>query len=233
MTDKSVGIMGGMGPEATVDLMQRIIAGTPAKDDVDHLHLLVDNNPKVPSRIKALLEGNGEDPTPALIKMAQGLQSAGAEFLAMPCNTAHNYHSAIAESVSIPVINLIDLTVETVHQKQPSIVKVGVLASSAVLKTELYHPYFARKNIETLFPSEEHQASVMQLIQSIKAKAATEAEFEAYQLALSNLQAQGAEALIIACTELSVVAQQINSHLPVYDASQLLADTIISMAKQS
>src|ERR1700723_4357749 len=86
-----VGIIGGMGPEATVDLMRRVIAATPARDDADHIHLLVDNNPKVPSRIAALIDGTGCDPAPALCEMAKGLEAQGADFLVIPCNTAHYY----------------------------------------------------------------------------------------------------------------------------------------------
>ena len=89
---KIVGILGGMGPEATVELMRRVIELTPANDDCDHIRMLVDNNPKVPSRIKALLEGNKESPLPVLIDMALGLEKSGADFLVMPCHTAHAYY---------------------------------------------------------------------------------------------------------------------------------------------
>ncbi|MGY9013879.1 MAG: aspartate/glutamate racemase family protein, partial [Rhodospirillales bacterium] len=96
MREKTVGVIGGMGPEATVELMSRIIAKTPANDDVDHIHMIVDNDPKIPSRIKALLEGTGEDPGPYIANMARKLQTAGADFLVMPCNTAHLYRDVIA-----------------------------------------------------------------------------------------------------------------------------------------
>src|SRR5579863_8958181 len=104
MSEKVVGVIGGMGPEATVDFMHRLIAATPARDDADHLHILVDNNPKIPSRIAALIDGTGEDPTPVLRAMARGLEAQGADFLVIPCNTAHHYLPAIAESVRIPLL---------------------------------------------------------------------------------------------------------------------------------
>jgi aspartate racemase len=91
MSHRILAIIGGMGPEATVDLMLRVINATPARDDQDHIRMLVDNNPKVPSRINALVDGSGESPAPALISMARGLASLGADFLAVPCNTAHHY----------------------------------------------------------------------------------------------------------------------------------------------
>ena len=102
MSEKVVGIIGGMGPAATVDLMQRIIDATPARDDIDHLRVLVDNNPKVPSRIAALLEGGGISPAPCMVDMARGLVTAGAQLLAIPCNTAHHYFEEVAGQVDVP-----------------------------------------------------------------------------------------------------------------------------------
>ena len=142
MKEKTVGILGGMGPEATVDFMHRIINLTPAKDDNDHIRMLIDNNPKVPSRIKSIIEGKGEDPTPHLIEMAQQLENQGADFLVIPCNTAHYYYDKIVSHISIPVLNMVDLTVENIIVDLPEIKKVGLLASTAVLIINLYKNFF-------------------------------------------------------------------------------------------
>jgi aspartate racemase len=107
-----VGIIGGMGPEATVDLMRRVVAKTPAQDDVDHIHLIVESNPKIPSRIAHLVDGKGADPTPELIRIAANLQRAGADALAIPCNTAHAYADSIRRAVSIPLLDMVSLTVD-------------------------------------------------------------------------------------------------------------------------
>lgn len=109
MEEKTAGILGGMGPEATVDLMRRIIAHTDARDDVDHVRCIVDNNPKVPSRIKALLEGDGISPGPCLADMARRLEAWGADFLCMACNTAHMYYGEVKAAVTIPALNMIEL----------------------------------------------------------------------------------------------------------------------------
>ena len=109
--EKTVGVIGGMGPEATVEFMRRLVAAIPAQDDSDHLHVIADNNPKIPSRIKAILEGGGEDPTPVLVAMARKLEAMGADVLTIPCNTAHYYHPAIAEAVGIPVLDMVGLSV--------------------------------------------------------------------------------------------------------------------------
>src|SRR5690606_39135970 len=103
---RRVGILGGMGPEATVLLMQKLIAAVPARDDADHIPLLVDQNPQIPSRISFLFEGQGQDPGPVIASMASRLQSHGAEAIAMPCNTAHHFAPLIRDAVTVPFLDM-------------------------------------------------------------------------------------------------------------------------------
>lgn len=231
MNEKIVGIIGGMGPEATVDLMQRVIEATTVEDDADHIHMLVDNNPKVPSRIKALIEGTGISPGPCMSAMAQGLEQQGADFLVIPCNTAHHYYEEVAASVSVPVINLIQLAADTIRARQPELKKVGLLASSALRMIKLYEPWCDALGIEIVYPQASCQESVMQLIRDVKAGRSTDAQIVEYNAAAQNLQAQGAQCLLIACTELSVLDDKLASDLPVYDASDLLAREIVRRVK--
>ncbi|MFB9848347.1 aspartate/glutamate racemase family protein [Oceanisphaera arctica] len=231
MSEQTVGVIGGMGPEATVDLMRRVIAATPAWDDIDHIHMLVDNNPKVPSRIKALIEGTGESPAPFMAKMARGLERAGVDFLVIPCNTAHMYYPEVVAAVSIPVVNILDVTVQHVKRCQPNIRKVGMLASTAVENIRLYHDKFDVEDVETLFPSPEHQDNVMELIKRVKAKTHDADILARYHEAAEDLKSRGAECLVLACTELSVISDKLTTDLPVYDASQLLAEHIVYRVK--
>ncbi len=231
MSEKIVGIIGGMGPEATVDLMQRVIEATTVEDDADHIHMLVDNNPKVPSRIKALIEGTGISPGPCMAGMAQGLEQQGADFLVIPCNTAHHYYEEVAASVSVPVVNLIQLATETIRARQPELKKVGLLASSALRMIKLYEPWCKAAGIEIVYPQTTCQESVMQLIRDVKAGRSTAEQIAQYNTAASNLREQGAECLLVACTELSVLGDKLESELPVYDASDLLAREIVRQVK--
>jgi len=231
MKEKTVGILGGMGPDATVDLMARVIRSTPADDDVDHIRMLVDNNPKVPSRIKAIIDGTGESPAPCLIEMARGLQRLGADFLVMPCNTAHFYFEEIHAGISIPFVNLVELTVEAAMSRMSDLGKVGLLASTAVQLTGLYDRHFTAKGVETLFPPDHRQDEVMKLIRSVKSSAIEEGDIPGLNQAAEALEGKGAQCLVIACTEISVVSDRLRTKLPVLDTSQILADYIVKTAR--
>ncbi len=231
MPELIVGIIGGMGPAATVDLQQRIIDATPAQDDADHLHVLVDNNAKVPSRIKALLEGHGESPAPCMASMARGLVASGAQLLAMPCNTAHHYFDEVAAQVSVPFLNIVDVAADVFAEIQPRPVRVGLLASTAVQEINLYDSKLEARNMRALFPEKEQQARVMDVIRAVKAGSETEEHRAQLTAAARNLAEQEADVLLIACTELSVLGAKLECELPVFDAAQLLAEEIVRRAK--
>jgi aspartate racemase len=229
--EKTVGILGGMGPEATIDLMRRVVEATPARDDIDHIRMLVDNNPKVPSRIAALIDGTGESPAPHIIEMARGLERQGADFLVIACNTAHHYHADVAAAVNVPVLNVVELAVSHIVQQQPAVERVGLLASTALQLVHLYEPAVSRHDIELIYPEPQHQQAVMDLIRAVKAGHPTPDQIQGYNEAAARLLADGAECLLIACTELSVVADQLHVVSPVYDTAQLLADEVIRVAR--
>ncbi len=231
MREKIVGLIGGLGPEATVDLMRRVIKATPARDDADHIRMLVDNNPKVPSRIKALLEGTGDDPLPVLTDMARRLEAWGADFLAMPCNTAHFYYADICASVHIPLLNMIELTVSRVLKDHPGIRTVFILAATAILKTGLYSTAFACRGIQVVYPPPEYQNRLMGIIRRIKTGRYGLPEKALLSEMAEMAVAEKAQALILACTELSLIGEDLDSNIRIYDASQVLAEEIVRQAK--
>lgn len=230
-TEKVVGILGGMGPEATVDLMQRIIDLTPADDDIDHVRCIVDNNPKVPSRIKAILEGNGEDPGPCMADMAKRLESWGADVLAIPCNTAHYYYNAVTDAVQIPVINLLDLVVAHVRETRQSCRSIGVLASTAVLRTKLYEKRFEAIGIKVLYPTQKFQDKLLDVIKEVKAGNSSQKILEKYREICQSLKLAGVDVAIVACTELGVI--KTNVPLELIDAADILAKKIVAVAKNA
>jgi aspartate racemase len=220
-----------MGPEATVDFLARIVRATPARDDRDHIHVLVDCNPKVPSRIARLLEGHGEDPLPVLVAMAQGLKAQGADFLAIPCNTAHHYLPDIAQAVDIPVLDMVSLAAARLAKLHPRPGTVGVLAMPAVRKVGLYEARLAGQGMTAVFPAEEREQALLDVIRRVKAGAVNDAVRARYSEVAAALAAQGADALLIACTELSVLGSPAGCTLPVIDALDALVEATVRTAR--
>lgn len=228
--EKIVGIIGGMGPEATVDLMQRLIRLTPALDDIDHIRCIVDNNPKIPSRIKAIIEGDGENPGPVMVDMARRLESYGADLLAIPCNTAHHYYDDVAKAVEIPVLNIVELVAHHIDNFFPHLKKIGMLASPAVRMTRLYKTYFERLNIEDIWPESYDQDRLFKIIRDVKMGHVGPDTQKAYEEICQGLNMQGADLAIVGCTELSALGGKLP--IPVVDASDVLARAIVQIVKQ-
>lgn len=219
---KTVGVIGGMGPEATVDFLRRIVAATPAQGDADHIRVLVDNNPKIPSRIAALIDGTGADPLPVLIDMARGLERQGADFLTIPCNTAHYYLPRIAQAVSIPILDMVALAIAKVEGK-----RIGMLASPAVQKVGLYASRLAAAGKTAVFPDPRNEERLLDIIRAVKANALTEQHRRAY---VEIAAALDVDAYLIACTELSVIGAPYGITKPHIDALDVLVDETIELA---
>jgi aspartate racemase len=219
---KTVGVIGGMGPEATVDFLRRIVATTPAQGDADHIHILVDNNPKIPSRLAALVDGTGEDPLPVLIAMARGLEKQGADFLTMPCNTAHYYLPRIAQAVSIPFLDMAALSVARLRDK-----RIGMLASPAVQKVGLYASRLESAGHVAVFPDARGEAKLLDVIRAVKANALTDRHRRDYAQIAASLDV---DAYLIACTELSVIGSPQGVTKPVVDALDVLVEATVAVA---
>ena len=227
MTDPVVGVIGGLGPEATVELMRRVIRLVPASDDQDHIRVLVDNNPKVPSRMKAVLE-NGENPAPELCSMARGLQSTGADFLVIPCNSAHFYYDDVARSVNIPVLDMLALARRRVPEQAR---RLGLLATTPILKTRLYERYFPE--FDFLVPESQDQSDVMEIIFAIKRGELGQDLRQFATAKVRKLVDRGARMVILGCTELSIMSDYFHQiGLPVVDPLQVLAEAIVDIAKE-
>ena len=225
---RRVGILGGMGPEATVLLMSRIIAMTPARDDADHVPLVIDNNTQVPSRIRALIEKTGEDPAPVLAAMARGLEASGAKALAMPCNTAHCYAPQIEQAVQIPLLNMVELSAQQIAARGPAIRKVGLLASPAVRLTGIFERAFEPFGIDLIYADD--QDSLLRAIRAVKVDSRDSGAREALKLAAGNLLANGADMLLIACSELSIIADAIPAGAEALDTIDVLAGAVVEFA---
>jgi aspartate racemase len=230
MALRRVGILGGMGPEATVLLMQRIIAATKAEDDADHIPLLVDQNPQVPSRIRRLIEGTGDDPGPVLAAMALRLQGAGAEALAMPCNTAHHYAETIRAAVHVPLIDMVQLSVAKAAELAGKGDRVGILASPAVRQIGLFDAACAAMDLQPSYAKDE--ADMLATIRAIKANGSSSSSRATLTKASEALLSDGCKVQLIACTEFSLISEALAPGTIVVDTLDALVSGIIAFATQ-
>ncbi|WP_202910074.1 aspartate/glutamate racemase family protein [Tabrizicola thermarum] len=225
---RRVGILGGMGPQATILLMQKVLDATPASDDADHLPLIVDQNPQVPSRIRRLIEGTGEDPAPVLTDMARRLVAAGAEALAMPCNTAHHYAADIRAAVTVPFIDMVDLSTRHAARLAGPGGRVGILASPAVRRIGLFDAPLARSGVQPLYPACED--ALLLAIRRIKAAGPGPEAASALRSASDALLQRGAKVQMIACTEFSLLADAMADGVTAFDTLDVLVAAIRDFA---
>ena len=225
-----VGVLGGMGPDATVDFMAKVIAMTPAQGDQDHVHMIVDHNPSVPNRQAAIL-GGGEDPVPALVGMAKRLAAAGADFLVSPCNTAYVFAESIVAAVDIPLISIIDVTVDAVRERAPQ-AAVGVLATNGCLAAGVFQDALSKAGLDVVLPGDDELSRLMDLIYRIKGGDQSEAVSSAMAGLAEVLEARGAEVIIAGCTEIPLVLDGSMLSVPLISSTDELARRTVELAKE-
>lgn len=229
----TVGIMGGLGPEATADFFARLIAQTPATTDQDHLHILVDNNPGIPNRHLAI---RGETPSvgPDLVTMARRLETAGADFLVMVCNTAHAWTDEIRAGVSVPFVSFIEEVCDHIAEtREPC--RVGIMAADGCMEAGLYQDALSSRGFEPVCWDEDRLKRFMTLVFRIKAgerddDMSVEMGTEMAGLA-ENLASQGAGLIIGGCTEIPLVLSEEDVRVPLISSTDLLVKRTIDYAR--
>jgi aspartate racemase len=224
MAEKVVGILGGMGPEATLDCYAKILRSTRAERDQDHLRVLVDGNAKVPDRTAAIL-GKGPSPVPALVESARGLARAGADFIVIPCVSAHVFLDEVRVRCAIPILSMFDVVAEAIA-RAPQIRRVGLLGTTGTIAGGRFQERLARSDVATLVPSDAEQSRVMAAIYDIKkaspprSRAAITADLVAVA---ESLSVRGAQAIVAGCTEVPLALGQEHLRLPYFDSVLVLA----------
>ena len=229
---RTIGVLGGMGPWATLDFFEKVLRLTPARRDQEHLRLIIDNNPRIPDRGPAIL-GDGEDPTPALVAGARTLEAAGAAFIAIPCNTAHAFHRAIQEAVRVPVLHIMTEVARAAAERFPGLARVGLLGTTATVATGLYQQAFRGLGTDVLVPDPEDQQRIDRLIYAIKARQVDEGLRAAGIGVGRGLARGGATAVILGCTELPLVLNEENLAVPVLDSNLILAAAAVCAAMEA
>ena len=222
---KTLGIIGGMGPLATADLFRKIVEQTEAARDQDHIHILIDNNTNIPDRTAALLSG-GESPVPELRRSAARLTAMGAEGLMMPCNTAHCFHGGAPAVPAAPVRPMTELTRGALEKR--GVTGAGLLATNGTIQTGVYQKHFG--DIRLLTPEGEDQAAVMDMIYGGVKAGVMDYDASRVQAAAERLLAQGAQTIILGCTELPLALELYHLNFPATDPTLELAKGAIRFA---
>ncbi len=234
MAEKIIGILGGMGPEATIDLFTKIVKGIKVKKDQDHLRILIDNNPKIPDRTLAI-QGKGPNPLPQLIQSAKLLEKAGADFIVIPCVTAHYYFDPLQKRVKIPILHIVKETVNHIQERFKKVHKIGLIATTGTIQTGLFQKALSAIGVDSIFPDPPVQKNwVMEAIYGEKGiKAIGPSEFNRYLIyeVSQRLLRQGAQAIIAGCTEIPLVLKDEDLSVPVIDPIALLAQAAIKKAR--
>ena len=224
---KTVGIIGGMGPLATADLFMKIINYTEASADRDHIHVVIDNNPKTPDRTCAILRGT-ESPLPYLISSANKLKAAGADFLLIPCITSHYYFSSLQSAIDIPVVNMIEETAK--YLQEQAIRKVVVLATDGTKQSGVFDAIFRKYGIEISYPCEIAQAALMDVIYKGVKAGKTEWDTTLLNLEIQKLIQEGAKAVVLGCTELPLAAEMYGLAGDLVNPTEILAKSAVRYA---
>ncbi len=231
MTDKIIGILGGMGPEATADLFYMIIRATPVEKDQDHIETIIYSNSKVPDRTPAIL-GEGPSPVAEMVKVARKLEEAGADFLIIPCNTAHYFIDEVREAVGIPILHMIELTAKKIGNDFSQVKRAGLIATIGTIKSRIYSQSFDEVQVDILIPPNGLQLETMKAIyQHIKTGDLEGGKEILLRVADSIIQ-EGAQIIICGCTEVSLVLKNGDLPMPVVDPLQILTETAVKFAQE-
>ncbi|MDZ5077005.1 aspartate/glutamate racemase family protein [Nesterenkonia sp. HG001] len=223
-----VGILGGMGPAATVDFYSKLVAATPATRDQDHLKVMIWSDPSVPDRSMAI-SGEGESPVPALSRGAQALKDAGADFYVVTCNGAHAFLPEVRERVDLEYLSIVDVAAEHLGSL-PHVKKAGVLATNATITAQLYQRGLRAVGVDPVLPGVEDQRTVMEAIYAVKSGTLGPTERRALIQVTEWMAAQGADIVLGACTEIPLALDPQESARPLIDPAVLLANRVIHEA---
>jgi aspartate racemase len=224
-----IGVLGGMGPAATVDFMVKIIRLTPVTRDQEHLPLIVLSDPHVPDRVGPIMTGEGEAPLPAMVRGIRTLEAAGAGCIVIPCHTAHVWYDELQASTPLPVLSMVEAVLTEVGRRAAPGLPVGLLATAATLNADLYQSRLEARGHPSLMPGPlVMRERVLPAIALVKRDRAAEAA-PLLEAAVADLVAQGAELVVLACTELPVALAALGApQVACLDATEALARATIA-----
>ena len=194
--------------------------------DQDHIPIIVYNDPRIPDRTQAIL-GQGASPVPALTVGLEALEAAGCGVIAVPCNSAHYFFAEMQQATSVPLLSILAEVSTALAGLRPRVAKVGLLATTGTAQSGIYRGPLSRIGCELVLPEEWEQGDLMAVIRRIKGAEADAAAVQGFAEALIE---RGAQAIVLGCTELSLVAEGLQLPVPVIDSVEVLAQAAVEAA---
>ncbi|MCC3870334.1 aspartate/glutamate racemase family protein [Terrisporobacter mayombei] len=202
MNNITVGVLGGLGPMASVYFYEMVVNMTEAKTDQEHVDMVITNRATTPDRTAFIVGNSDEDPSKVLIDDAKRLEKYGVDFIVITCNTAHYFYEKIVNGVSIPLVNIVEETIK--HAKATNHKKLGILATTGNIKTSLYQNMCKKYDIEYLVLDENRQSKVMEIIYD-DIKSGKPADMDKFNSIVDYLKENNCDGVILGCTELSIL----------------------------
>lgn len=202
---KRLGVIGGLGPMATAYFMELLTRMSDAKTDQEHMEVLIYSKPSIPDRTKYIIGKSDKSPLPDMIAAGEKLREAGADLLAIPCVTAHYFHGALEEALGLPVINGLSETASYLVKAKKT--HVGILATDGTIQSGLLQNALEDYGIQSIVPGEESQKKIMSMIYD-EIKAGNNADMEKFRKVSEELFESGAQVILLACTELSLIKKE-------------------------
>lgn len=199
-----MGVLGGVGPLATIYFADLVVKMTDAKTDQEHIAMVILNHSSIPDRTEYIMDKSKPNPLPVMVGDAKMLEDDNCDYIVIPCNTAHYFYDEIQKSVNVPIINILEETVKYCEETIPDVKKIGVLATDGTIKSQAYQNIIQKHSLECVIPSEEDQKSVMNIIYN-QVKAGKPVDIFEFHRIIGELKKSGCDAIVLGCTELSII----------------------------
>ena len=219
-----LGILGGLGPMATVYFYEMLIRHTKAACDQDHIDIVINSRATTPDRTSYIIGKSSENPLQIMVEDSKRLKEYGVTLLAIPCNTAHYFYDMLTDAIDIPFLNIMEETAAYLESK--GVKKAGVLATEGTVTSKTYHRYLEEHGISCIVPDEENQKLINDIIYN-DIKTGKPADIEKFQKAANSLFEKGAEKIILGCTELSLIKKAQGLDARFVDSLEVLAKKAI------
>ncbi|MBK8323587.1 MAG: amino acid racemase [Betaproteobacteria bacterium] len=226
---RRVGILGGMGPAAALDLQAKILALTPATRDEDHLPVVTWNVPQIPDRVAAI-EGRGPSPLPAIAEGARSLEAAGAEAIAIACNTAHHWAEELRSLMRVPLLHIVDAVAEAIAARPARPARIGLMGTRGTLASGFYGRRLEALGFAWIAPDEACQAAFIDPAIAAVKRADRTGAVEHFSGAARDLRERGADLLLLGCTELPLALAGSGFETCSLDANHALAQSVVRFA---